>query len=275
MHIDTDRTPDRTTDWLRDAARAAREASAALARMPESGRNDALRAAAAALRAGSAAIVAANATRPRRLRRRRRHRRLPRPARPHARPGRGDGAGAGRRRRPARPARPHAGRLDAAERTCASGASPPPIGVIGMIYESRPNVGADAAGLCLKSGNAVILRGGSDSFHSAARDPRRGDRGPARRRRARRRGAGAARHRPRLCRRHAGRRRADRPDHPARRQGPGGARAGARRGCRCWPMPRGSATPTSTRPPTRRWRGGSSPTPRCAAPASAAPPRRC
>jgi glutamate-5-semialdehyde dehydrogenase len=43
-----------------------------------------------------------------------------------------------------------------------------PIGVIGMIYESRPNVGADAAGICLKSGNAVILRGGSDSFHSAA-----------------------------------------------------------------------------------------------------------
>jgi len=42
-----------------------------------------------------------------------------------------------------------------------------PIGVIGMIYESRPNVGADAAGICLKSGNAVILRGGSDSFHSA------------------------------------------------------------------------------------------------------------
>ncbi len=42
-----------------------------------------------------------------------------------------------------------------------------PVGVIGMIYESRPNVGADAAGLCLKSGNAVILRGGSDSLHSA------------------------------------------------------------------------------------------------------------
>jgi glutamate-5-semialdehyde dehydrogenase len=42
-----------------------------------------------------------------------------------------------------------------------------PIGVIGMIYESRPNVGADAAGLCLKSGNAVILRGGSDSVNSA------------------------------------------------------------------------------------------------------------
>jgi glutamate-5-semialdehyde dehydrogenase len=42
-----------------------------------------------------------------------------------------------------------------------------PIGVIGMIYESRPNVGADAAALCLKSGNAVILRGGSDSAASA------------------------------------------------------------------------------------------------------------
>ena len=42
-----------------------------------------------------------------------------------------------------------------------------PLGVIGMIYESRPNVGADAAGLCLKSGNAVILRGGSDSVDSA------------------------------------------------------------------------------------------------------------
>jgi glutamate-5-semialdehyde dehydrogenase len=43
-----------------------------------------------------------------------------------------------------------------------------PIGVIGMIYESRPNVGVDAAGLCLKSGNAVILRGGSESQRSAA-----------------------------------------------------------------------------------------------------------
>ena len=42
-----------------------------------------------------------------------------------------------------------------------------PIGVIGMIYESRPNVGADASALCLKSGNTVILRGGSDSEHSA------------------------------------------------------------------------------------------------------------
>ena len=41
-----------------------------------------------------------------------------------------------------------------------------PIGVIGIIYESRPNVTADAAGLCLKAGNAVILRGGSEAIHS-------------------------------------------------------------------------------------------------------------
>jgi glutamate-5-semialdehyde dehydrogenase len=41
-----------------------------------------------------------------------------------------------------------------------------PLGVIGIIYESRPNVTIDAAGLCLKAGNAVILRGGSEAFHS-------------------------------------------------------------------------------------------------------------
>jgi|TARA_B110000902_G_scaffold261043_1_gene335070 glutamate-5-semialdehyde dehydrogenase len=42
-----------------------------------------------------------------------------------------------------------------------------PIGVIAMIYESRPNVGSDAGGLCIKSGNAVILRSGSESLHSS------------------------------------------------------------------------------------------------------------
>jgi len=41
-----------------------------------------------------------------------------------------------------------------------------PLGVIGIIYESRPNVTADAAALCLKSGNAAILRGGSEALHS-------------------------------------------------------------------------------------------------------------
>ena len=42
-----------------------------------------------------------------------------------------------------------------------------PIGVIGIIYESRPNVTADAGGLCVKSGNAAILRGGSESFRTS------------------------------------------------------------------------------------------------------------
>ena len=44
-----------------------------------------------------------------------------------------------------------------------------PFGVIGVIYESRPNVAADAAGLCLKSGNSLILRGGSESFNSSTK----------------------------------------------------------------------------------------------------------
>ena len=43
-----------------------------------------------------------------------------------------------------------------------------PLGVIGVIYESRPNVTADAGALCLKAGNAVILRGGSDSINSSS-----------------------------------------------------------------------------------------------------------
>ena len=41
-----------------------------------------------------------------------------------------------------------------------------PLGVIGIIYESRPNVTTDAAGVCIKSGNAVILRGGSEAFQT-------------------------------------------------------------------------------------------------------------
>lgn len=42
-----------------------------------------------------------------------------------------------------------------------------PLGVIGMIYESRPNVGADAVGICIKSGNGIVLRGGSETHHTA------------------------------------------------------------------------------------------------------------
>ena len=48
-----------------------------------------------------------------------------------------------------------------------------PLGVIGIIYESRPNVTADAGALCLMSGNAVILRGGSEAIAQQPRDPRR------------------------------------------------------------------------------------------------------
>ena len=47
-----------------------------------------------------------------------------------------------------------------------------PLGVVGIIYESRPNVTADAAALCLKSGNAVILRGGSEAIRSQPGDRR-------------------------------------------------------------------------------------------------------
>ena len=56
-----------------------------------------------------------------------------------------------------------------------------PLGVIGIIYESRPNVTADAGALCLKAGNAAILRGGSDSHRSQPRDPCRLADGLARR----------------------------------------------------------------------------------------------
>ncbi len=46
-----------------------------------------------------------------------------------------------------------------------------PLGVVGVIYESRPNVTADAGALCLKAGNPVILRGGSDSLEFVRRHP--------------------------------------------------------------------------------------------------------
>ena len=163
MHIDTDRA----AAWVRDAARAARDASATLARAPDAARNAALRAAAAALRAGTAAIIAANAA-------------------DLAAFDAAGGTAAFRDRLALSPARigamadgleAIAALPDPLARTLADWTRPnglrirriaTPIGVIGMIYESRPNVGADAAGLCLKSGNAVILRGGSDSRHSAA-----------------------------------------------------------------------------------------------------------
>jgi glutamate-5-semialdehyde dehydrogenase len=151
------------TQHLQQAAQAARGAAHVLARSPDSQRNDALCAMAAALRLAAPAILAANATdlaastataafRDRLL--------LNEP----------------RVEAMARGLEEVAALPDPLGRTLADWTRPnglrirriaTPIGVIGMIYESRPNVGADAAALCLKSGNAVILRGGSESLHSA------------------------------------------------------------------------------------------------------------
>ena len=152
--------------WLSTAATAARAASDALAHMPVAQRNAGLHEAAAQLRAQSDVIVAANAIDIERF----------------------DAAGgtaAFRDRLLLTQARVEAmavGLEEIAElpdplaRVLSEWTRPngllirrvaQPLGVIGMIYESRPNVGADAAGICLKSGNAVILRGGSDSIFSA------------------------------------------------------------------------------------------------------------
>ena len=157
---------DRCAEWVLSAATAAREASSVLARLPSAVRDAALRAAAGALRAACDGIVAAN-------------------ARDVARFDAAGGTKAFRDRLLLTPDRVEAmarGLDDIAAlpdplgRVLAEWARPnglvmrrvsQPLGVIGMIYESRPNVGADAAGLCLKAGSAVILRGGSDSFHSA------------------------------------------------------------------------------------------------------------
>ncbi len=162
-HIETEPA----VQWLRHAAEAARAASAVLARLPPAQRDAALRAAADAIRAAAPSILAAN-------------------EQDLVRFDAGAGTAAFRDRLALTPARVEAmasGLADIAAlpdplgRTLADWTRPnglhirriaTPIGVIGMIYESRPNVGADAAGLCLKSGNAVILRGGSDSFCSAA-----------------------------------------------------------------------------------------------------------
>ncbi|HVY18431.1 MAG TPA: glutamate-5-semialdehyde dehydrogenase [Rhodopila sp.] len=151
-------------EHLTQAAGAARDASRVLARSPATARNAALRAMGDALRERMHPILAAN----------------------EADVAAYAGTAAFRDRLTLTPARVEAmakGLEDVAElpdpldRTLADWTRPnglrirriaAPIGVIGMIYESRPNVGADASALCLKSGNAVILRGGSDSIRSAA-----------------------------------------------------------------------------------------------------------
>jgi glutamate-5-semialdehyde dehydrogenase len=151
------------TQQLQRAAHAARSASQVLARTDDDHRNRGLAAMAAALRAQAPQILAANA----------------------ADLADFTGAAAFRDRLTLNPARVEAmaeglGEVaalpDPLGRVLADWTRPnglriqriaAPIGVIGMIYESRPNVGADAAGLCLKSGNAVILRGGAESTRSA------------------------------------------------------------------------------------------------------------
>ena len=158
MHIDTD-----ATTQVHRAAIAARQAARVLARSSEAARNAALAAMATALRDHQTAILTANA----------------------ADVAGFTGTAAFRDRLTLNQPRVEAmakGLEDVAAlpdplgRVLADWTQPnglkfrriaTPIGVIGMIYESRPNVGADAAALCLKSGNAVILRGGSDSTNSA------------------------------------------------------------------------------------------------------------
>lgn len=154
---------DPATAWLHGAATRARAASAILATTPDPQRSAGLRAAAARLRTDADAILAANAA----------------DLDAH------QGTPAFRDRLALTPARVQAmadgldgiaALPDPLDRTLADWTRPnglrirrvpQPLGVIGMIYESRPNVGADAAGLCVKAGNAVLLRGGSDSAHSA------------------------------------------------------------------------------------------------------------
>ena len=148
---------------LLDQAHQARAATRALARAPQEQRNEALQAASASLRARSAEILAANAadladfTGTDAMR-----------DRLALDPSRLEAMAAGMENVASLP--------DPVGRVLADWTRPNglrirrvavPIGVIGMIYESRPNVGADAAALTMKSGNAVILRGGSESFRSA------------------------------------------------------------------------------------------------------------
>ena len=158
MHIESE-----ATQHLQKAATAAKAAARSLAKTPEAQRNAALNAMANRLRAGANEILEANAQDV----------------------GAFSGTNAYRDRLTLNPAR-----LEAMAKGLEEIAALPdpvgrvltewerpnglkirrvaqPLGVIGMIYESRPNVGADAAGLTLKSGNAVILRGGSESHRSA------------------------------------------------------------------------------------------------------------
>jgi glutamate-5-semialdehyde dehydrogenase len=149
---------------LEEAARAARAATSALAAAPRAIKDQALLLAAAALREHEAQIIAANAE--------------DIAAAPGLTPAFRDRLllNSARVEAMAKGLEEVAALPDPVGRVLAEWQRPnglrfqrvaQPLGVIGMIFESRPNVTADAAALCLKSGNAVILRGGSESLRSA------------------------------------------------------------------------------------------------------------
>ncbi len=146
---------------------AARIAARELARAPTAQKDEALRAMAAKIRRSAADIAAEKQTRPRECAGARPEVQIRRQA--HAGWSRIEALAKGldETRRASRSGRRGDGALDEAQWP-GFFAGEGSIGVIGIIYESRPNVTADAGGLCMKSGNAAILRGGSDSFHSSA-----------------------------------------------------------------------------------------------------------
>ena len=128
-----------------------------------------------------------------------------------------------------------------------------PLGVVAIIYEARPNVTADAAGLCLKAGNAAILRGGSEAIRSNQAIAACVREGLRRCRAARDRGAGDRDHRPRRGRRadhHEGLRGRHRA---ARRQGPD--RAHLQRGAHPGAQAPGRRLPRVHRRPRRPRQG--------------------
>ena len=156
--------PPDPTEALEEAARAARVATTALAAAPRAIKDQALLLAAAALREHQAQIIAANAE--------------DIDAAPGLTPAFRDRLllNSARVEAMAKGLEEVAALPDPVGRVLAEWQRPnglrlqrvaQPLGVIGMIFESRPNVTADAAALCLKSGNAVILRGGSESLRSA------------------------------------------------------------------------------------------------------------
>src|SRR6266852_1033201 len=137
-------TPGNLAATMAEIGRRARDAAAALALVSAEAKGRALREAADAVRSQANEILAANTE--------------------DIAEAKGAGIGAALIDRLALDPK----RLEAVARGLEDIADlPDPLGVIGIIYESRPNVTADAGGIALKSGNAAILRGGSESFHSS------------------------------------------------------------------------------------------------------------